>query len=85
MFLQSGSSEGMVRMQGLKGNRKSNYLYFPASNPLAGVCLPVLRGMQVAFSSLGEPASCIRVAWFTGLLSDGFTWALSSEPQLPHL
>lgn len=72
-------------MQGLKGSGKSNYFYFCALNSLAGVCLPVLRGMQVAFSSLGAPASCIRVAWFTGLLFDGFTWVLTSEAQFPYL
>lgn len=64
MFLESGGSEGMAGMQGLKGHGKSNHFCFSALNPLAGVCVPVPRGTQVASGSPGEPAS-----WFTGLPS----------------
>lgn len=38
LFLESGVSEGMARMQGLKGSGKSNYFYFCALNSLASVC-----------------------------------------------
>ena len=44
----------MVRMQGLKGNEKSNYFYFFALNSLAGVHFPALGSKHMALSLLAH-------------------------------